>query len=225
MRILITRPEPAASRTAAKLATLGHEALVVPLMTARPLDWTPPTEVADAIAFTSALALEHGGPELQAFHHLPAYAVGEATAAAARAAGFRDVRAGSADAAVLFATAAGDGIRTLLHLAGRDRIATAPAGLIVIVRELYAVDPVDAVPPAADIALVYSARAAAQLATIVGAAKSGLSVAALSPAVAAALGSGWHRVMVAATPDEEALFAAAFAWGFAAGGPTCEKPG
>ena len=217
MRVLVTRPEPAASRTAARLAALGHQALVVPLMSARPLDWTPPVEAPDAIAFTSAQALEHGGPALGAYRDLPVYAVGDATAAAARAAGFHDIRTGPGDAAVLFAAAAGDGIRSLLHLAGRDRTAAAPPDLTITVRELYAVDPVDAPLPAADLVLVYSTRAATQLVRVAGPARSGLAVAALSPGVAAALGPGWRTIMVALTPDEDALFAAS--------GLTCEKPG
>src|SRR3546814_7933926 len=51
----------------------------------------------DAIMLTSANALLHGGPQLDRFKHLPAFAVGEATGEAAREAGFTVAAAGRSD--------------------------------------------------------------------------------------------------------------------------------
>lgn len=207
MRVLVTRPEPAASRTAARLRALGHDAVVAPLLLPHALAWAQPPGDWQAVAFTSALGAAFGGPGLAALTHLPAYAVGAATADAARAAGFGNVRAGDGDAAALFARAAADGITRLLHLAGADRTpATSPAALAVTVVETYAADLAAALPAADwDLALVYSPRTARQFAALADR-RSG--VGALSPAVAAALGPGWPRLAVATLPSEDALFAA-----------------
>ena len=72
----------------------------------------------DALLLTSANALRHGGTGLEQLQSLPAYAVGNATAAAAREAGFEI--AGEGDGGV-------EGLRSippevrLLHLCGEHR--------------------------------------------------------------------------------------------------------
>jgi len=218
MRVLVTRPEPAASRTAARLRELGHEAIVAPLLIPRPLDWAVPPGKWQAVAFTSASAAALAG-DLSALALLPAYAVGEATAAAARDAGFTQVRSARGDASAVFALAAADGIARLLHLAGQDRsAATVPPGLTVGVVTVYVAELAGRLDvPQFDLALLYSARTAAQFDTLFAGDRSGIVVAALSPAVAAAASPGWGRVAVAAEPTEAALFAAA--------GLTCDNLG
>lgn len=89
--ILLTRPEPAASRSARRFAALGHEVVVAPLMEAVPLtpDGLPAPGPGKALALTSARAVEAitGTPALardwRDLAHLPVYAVGESTADAA----------------------------------------------------------------------------------------------------------------------------------------------
>ncbi len=219
MRVLVTRPEPAASRTAARLRTLGHEVVVAPLLIPRALAWGVPEGGWQAVAFTSASAPALAGPGLAMLSHLPAYAVGEATAEAVRLAGFGDVRAARGDASAVFALAAADGVRLLLHLAGADRRAAAvPAGLTVGVAAVYAADLADTLPEAEfDLVLLYSTRTAARFAELFAGGRSNIILAALSANVAAAAGHGWARIIVAAEPTEASLFAGA--------GLTCDSPG
>ena len=213
MRILVTRPEPGGAATAARLRALGHDALLTPLLAFEALPWTPPETPPQAVMVTSAAAVRLAGPAAAAFHALPVYAVGAATAAAARTAGFADVRGGEAGVQALVETMAGDGVTSALHLAGEDRTpVTLPAGLALTVVTVYraALQPLAALPPV-DWVLLYSARTAAHFAAEagrLGAARGELAVAAISPAVLAAAGPGWGRAVAAATPDEDALLAA-----------------
>ena len=81
--LLVLRPEPGASATAARIAARGVDAVVSPLFEVRPLPWeAPPPEDFDALLLTSAQAARHGGTALGQYHSLPLYAVGAATAAA-----------------------------------------------------------------------------------------------------------------------------------------------
>lgn len=218
MRVLVTRPEPAASATAARLAGLGHEAVAVPLLRIRALDWAWPEPAPAALAVTSANAFAALGP----LPEIPLFAVGATTAAAARAHGVPDVRVGPGDAARLWLMVAEAGFDRVLHLAGEARAGAAiPAELRVEVREVYAAELADALPAAVtaalrngavDRALLYSARTAACFARLCDAAalpRRGIVIAALSPAVLTAAGDGWAAGFAAAVPDEAALFAAA----------------
>ena len=104
MRLLVTRPQPDAARTATRLEALGHEVLVAPLLKTELLPLARRADPA-AIAVTSrngvrALA---AWPESSAWRKRPLFAVGEATAAAAREAGFSDVRSADGDGAALAA--------------------------------------------------------------------------------------------------------------------------
>ncbi len=119
MRVLVTRPEPEATRTAALLAGRGHQARTAPLATVELLnvDLPAPASV-DVVLLTSANAV----PALHRFRHLPVYTVGDATATAARAAGARSVISADGDWVRLAAVLAGPsgpppGSR-LLHLSG-----------------------------------------------------------------------------------------------------------
>ena len=90
-RILVTRPQPDAERTAAGFAALGLEPILAPMLTARytGAELPDPSGFA-ALAFTSANAVRAlaSHPQGEAFSHLPVYAVGDHTAAEASAAGF-----------------------------------------------------------------------------------------------------------------------------------------
>ena len=144
MRVLVTRPQPDAGRTAAALAERGHAAVLAPVTEIRRTGAALPGGRFDAIAATSHHAF--AGPE-GLDRHLPVFAVGARTAAAARAAGFRDVRVGRGDAAGL-----ADLLRLtlprparLLYLAGRDRKplleeAVSRAGYGISVAEVYGAD-------------------------------------------------------------------------------------
>lgn len=123
MRVLVTRPLEDAERTAQALVAKGHVPLVAPLFYIRKLE-TPFPDTADAVFATSANAIRLADPAmLRSLHAVTLYAVGAATADAARKAGFSTVHAGDGDSRNLAAL-----IRSqmparsrLLQLAGRPR--------------------------------------------------------------------------------------------------------
>ena len=208
-RLLVVRPEPGNSRTVAAALAFGWAAEAMPLFVATPLAWTPPDPAGfEALVLTSGNAVRHGGDGLAALRSLPVLAVGEATAAAARAAGFIVALTGDADADALVSAARYDR-RRLLHLGGRER--TVLAGVSAM--SVYASE---ALPLPADAAarlrgatvLLHSARAARAVAAIT-ADRAATDIAAISPAVLAAAGEGWRAAVVAAVPTDAALLAAA----------------
>ena len=213
MKILVTRPLPGGETSAARLRALGCAVVTMPLLAVEAIDWDMPAAPPDAIMLTSAAAARMAGAPAAALHGCTAWAVGDATAAAARAAGFTDVRDGGGSVQALVDRAAAAGIGEILHLAGADRTTfTVPTGLTIIIRTVYrarllplagAVD--------ADWVLLYSSRTAAHFAAEcdrLGHDRAGIAIAAISPAVLAAAGPGWAWTTVAATPDEDALLAA-----------------
>jgi len=200
--IIILRPEPGASETAARAEALGLRAAVAPLFVVAPLEWQPPEPTDfDAVLLTSANAARHGGEGLGPYLHLPCYAVGDATAAAAGAAGFTEVYVGPSDGAAALADIHGDQV---LHLCGRDHIALEREGLVRCV--VYASEPVAELPPVAPgaLALLHSPRAAALFANLVED-KSRIRIAAISAAAAEAAGEGWRSKHVAEAPRDAAL--------------------
>jgi len=124
MRILVTRPEPDASREADRLAALGHQAVVAPLLLIETIAEVPLLlDGAQAVLATSrnalrALAAHRGLAEAL---RLPLFAVGETTAREAQALGFADVTAGPGTGAAL-AKLIGEELQPdqgpLVHLAG-----------------------------------------------------------------------------------------------------------
>lgn len=212
MRVLVTRPDPAGERTAALLRAVGHEPVPMPLSVIEACDWTLPADLPDAVMLTSARAAAAGAAAAQLHRH-PAFTVGLATAAAARAAGFVDVRPGAGNVQALVDAAAAAGITHLLHLAGEDRTPfVPPPGLAITVVPVYRARLLPLVPhPEVDRVLLFSARVAVHFAAEcdrLGHPRQGISIAALSPAVAAAAGAGWRAMAVAAEPTEAALLAA-----------------
>ena len=209
--VLILRPEPGASESAARARALGLAPVVAPLFEVRPVAWAPPEGAAEALLLTSANAARHGGPQLASLRHLPCYAVGEATAAAARAAGSEDVRTGPGDGAAAVAMMAGDGVRRALHLCGRDHLPLRHDGVAIERRIVYEAVAADRLPAAAVDALVsgalvllHSPRAASTFAGLV-AERSGVRIAAISAAAAEAAGDGWAEVAVAPEPRDQPL--------------------
>jgi uroporphyrinogen-III synthase len=91
-RVLVTRPEPGATRTVERLTKLGYEAIKLPLSETSALDPKPPVSKPDIVIATSAQAFLHLPKEMTPLlGELPTYLVGTATATAAREAGFRNV--------------------------------------------------------------------------------------------------------------------------------------
>lgn len=210
-QIVILRPEPGASATAAKARILGLEPIIAPLFMVEALDWdAPPATDYDAVMMTSANAARLGGGQLAHYHRLPLFAVGSATAHAARAAGFSDVRSGTTDAPALVAEIAQTNIRRVLHLVGADHTPVTHTAVTISRRIVYAANPFEPAPqiPANTPILVHSARAGARLAACVAPTqKRRHIVIAISAAAAHGLGTGWNDVQIAAHPNDDALLA------------------
>lgn len=207
MRLLLTRP--AAEATAVKLRARGHEVLFLPLMAFEPVPWQPAAAAPDAIMLTSPQAARATAPAWQ----VPVYAVGEATAIAARDAGFGNVCNGGGTVQVLVDRAAADGVTHLLHLAGADRTPyRTPAGLTIETVIVYRARLLPLLSlPQVDLVLLYSARTAAHFAfetDRLAVPRAKVSLAVLSESIGLAAGTGWHHVITAAAPNEAALLAA-----------------
>lgn len=232
MQVLVTRPQPEAARTAARLTALGHDVVLAPLLITAAVDWELPEVLPEAVAFTSAAAVRLAGPQLATLRHLPVFVVGAATAQAARDAGFAvpgqialaskhadPVNATPGTAAALLERIGGSGLGRVLYLAGRDRAARdLPPNVdlhVVYAATLaaaLAAPAVSALAGTSTLTLLYSARTAGHFAALVDAARLDrrrLAIAALSPQVLAAAGPGWASGIAAPVPTETALLAAA----------------
>ena len=135
-RILVTRPQPGASRTAAALQDAGFEPLILPVTEIVPVKPSPAAlnsaASASIIAVTSANALRHA-PEtlLDTLRDKPLFAVGDATAAMAQECGFNHVASAGGDAealAALIISNARQGDR-IIYLCGRSRTGGLEDGL------------------------------------------------------------------------------------------------
>lgn len=100
LRLWVTRARPGAEATAERLTALGHHPLVSPLLAVRRLKPRIDLTGAGAIAFTSRNGVS-AFAALRAERDLPVFTVGDATAEAAREAGFRHVRSASGDVTAL----------------------------------------------------------------------------------------------------------------------------
>lgn len=211
--IAVLRPEPGNRVTAAAIEARGRRAIRLPLFAVAPVAWHPPAPGDfDALVVTSANAVRHGGAGLAALLELPVYAVGEATAQAARTAGFDVVATGSAGAAALLETARAQGVARAIHLAGQARTIE-PGGIVAEVHTVYASTALavadDAVRRIAGaVVLVQSARAGRRLAELVdslGIDRAQIAIVAISAAAAAAAGDGWGTIAIPPAPDSAQL--------------------
>jgi uroporphyrinogen-III synthase len=100
-RIWITRAQPGADATAERVRAMGHEAVIAPLLAVRNLEGVQ-VDLAGvaALAFTSANGVR-AFSEKTGDRSLKVFAVGAATAMAARQAGFRSVLSADGDVEAL----------------------------------------------------------------------------------------------------------------------------
>jgi uroporphyrinogen-III synthase len=149
-RILITRPEPGASRTAERLREAGFEAVSLPLTRIERLAFDFPDVQFDGIVVTSAQAL--GEADYSWLLDVPLIAVGETTAVAARTAGFRHVAAasGSAESVAALAASALKKGGSVLYLCGQVRRPELEALLIDAMFSVAAVATYNAAPVSYD---------------------------------------------------------------------------
>jgi uroporphyrinogen-III synthase len=226
-RVLVTRPQPGAERTAARLREAGFEPVVMPLSEIGPLTPAQLTGEFDAVAASSANAVRHAPAQLIArLATRPFFAVGDETAAIARQAGFTDIHssAGAAVDLVGDLTAAIEPGGRIAYLCGHVRLDAVEAmladrGIDVVAVETY--DTFARTPAPAELAalesgpifaaLVYSAKAAEALAGLVrarrGTAFPHSAFITISRRVAERLAdSAAGGVFAAASPDEDAMF-------------------
>ena len=230
VRVLVTRPEPGASRTARRLEVLGFQPVLLPLTETRalPVEATIGAD-AVAVAVTSANAVRHAPRALIAsLAELPCHAVGKRTAEACRAAGFLAVTEGPGDAEALADLIAG-GVagKAIVYLCGLVRFQAfeqrlTAAGVDVQPIETYdttGMDYSDADVVArlsgrpVEAALLYSAKASAALVSLI--ARPALrqlfektQFLTLSARVAGPLeGIAGQAIGIASQPEEDALLA------------------
>lgn len=224
--VLVTRAEPGASLTCQRLAALGYHAVNAATARIAATDGAPDWTVEGGVIVTSP----NGAGQLTrlgAPKSLKVFAVGAASAAAVRAAGYDDLVTGSGDAAGLLEIilSAPDPGR-LVHVRGRDQAFDLSGTLTEMGRDAhshiaYEARPVEALPGAAlsalgagAVVLIHSPLGAERLMALVEAAGhlSALGAAhilAISDAAASPLRhSGAGRVTVAQRPDEAALLEA-----------------
>lgn len=224
-RVLVTRAAPEAWATARRLAAEGFEPVVAPMLEIVYLAYPDlALDDAQALLFTSVNGVRAFAAASDR-RDLRVLCVGEATAQAARKAGFKDALSADGDSTALetLAKAALDPRKgAVMHASGAEVAGDLTAGLAragftarraVVYRALAA----DALPAGAmdrlGAALFHSPRGASVFADLVhdaGAAESvrGADALCLSAAVAAAAEAlPWRTIRVAQTPREDALLA------------------
>ena len=225
--ILITRPEPGASDTAARVSAMGLRPIVAPLLEIRLMSIGVPSERIAAVVLASGNAVD----ALSAFARcVPVLTVGDATARRAGHAGFTNVASADGDAGALAALIRArikpsDG--PLLLAAGqRQSLALAAdlraSGYRVVRRVAYAAVPVPRLPDAATAALLdhtvrtvllFSAETARHFLRLIR--RAGLlstladrEAITIGPQAAMALKQvPWARIRIAAKPTQDDMLA------------------
>lgn len=227
--VLVTRPEPGATRTAQRLADLGFQPLVLPLSAIKPLPISQVSGHYDAVAFTSANALRHVPEEfLATLYDLPCFAVGSSTAQIARAKGFKQVLSGNGDGLSLaeqINNSTSENAR-ILYLTGRVRAPQFEDILGQSGRRVIAIPVYDTIlnhyetdylaqlfeSSPVDICLLYSKRGALALLAVIGKANAhhlfeNAQFLCLSDNIAHIVSDqGFRHVHVARVQDEAGLF-------------------
>lgn len=213
--LVIIRPEPGNAASTSTARALGLDAHGCPLFEVVSRSWEAvPPDRYDALLVGSANVFRHGGRGLTALRGLPVYAVGDATAAAAREAGFGVAVTGAGAMQALLGQL-GDGHRRMLRLTGQERVTLAlPKDTTMDERVVYASQPcalpaeLEALLREPAIVALHSAEAAQHLTAECvrrGIRRAPIRLAALSPRIGAAAGDGWGEVAAAAMPEDKAL--------------------
>lgn len=223
LRVAITRALPDAERTAERLRELGAEAILAPLLNIIPCAYDTNVEAAQALLFTSANGVR-AFPDARRLHAKPVLTVGDATAEAAQAAGFTNVRSADGDMSALVELAKANlapNAGKLIHIGGEhiagDLVGDLNAAEFSVERRIaYAAREAQSAPPALlqplDIVLFHSARAADTFVRLGAPNAARLTAACLSQTVADAAGKAhWARIVVSPAPREDALLPAALA--------------
>ncbi|HEX5236955.1 MAG TPA: uroporphyrinogen-III synthase [Sphingomicrobium sp.] len=215
--VLVLRPEPGASVTVDRAHELGLDAFAVPLFEIEPVAWNPPDPAQfDGVLLTSANSVRHAGEQIKALNALPVYAVGAATADAARDAGFEIALAGEGGVDRLL-NLVPPGLR-LLHLCGEYRRMPANPSHTITPLVVQAARPIEApdLSAASDVVtMIHSPRAGTRFAELISERET-ILIAAISDEAARAVGGGWAHVEVATYLNDYGLLALA--------ARLCDKP-
>jgi uroporphyrinogen-III synthase len=225
LTVLVTRPEPGGSATAAVLRTAGHIPVLAPCLDIEAVPVTLPSGC-DAIVVASAQALP-GLPD--AWRAIPLFAVGDATAARARAMGFITVESAAGTArelAALVTRTLKPGASIILPCGETHSLdlaaALRDAGFRVSRRVVYRSRPADHLTSAASAALaagavdrvmIFSPATARNFARLIDHADLAASLRraiaiVISPAAAAPLARlPFHAVRAAISPDQDHMLA------------------
>lgn len=225
MHVLVTRPLEDGEEIAARLAELGHRALLAPLLAPHFVEGPEPDfRDVQAILITSANGIR-ALVRRAARRDLPIFAVGPQTTQEALQAGFTDVRNADGDARKLAEATArwttpGKGV--LLHVCGEEAPGTLAdtltgSGFTVRRAVLYRVDAATALPPEAqqalrdgtlDAAQFFSPRSARIFCELAASLPTRKLIAfCISPVTAQALTLPFREVRVAPAPNQTALLA------------------
>jgi uroporphyrinogen-III synthase len=236
MAVLVTRPHPDDEATAAGLRARGFEVLLAPMLRFEPVAFDDGEDMRyGAVIVTSANALRGIERQLKGnkLLKLPLFAVGEHTASAARGIGFETVVSAKGDATSLrdlvLASVKAKALKKaspLLYLAGADLARDLAGelgerGFTVVTQTTYRMVPLSGLPRetcdafaanGVEAVLHYSrrsARAFLESVRVAGVEISALAIPqyCISAAVASIVrDAGATQVMVAASPNENALF-------------------
>jgi len=223
--VWITRAEPGASATAARVDQLGFDPIVAPLLSFRGLDAEVRIGEGEALAFTSINGVERTAA-LTSERSAPVFAVGDATAQAARAAGFDHVASAGGDVEALAALIIAAAPHGVLHPSARQTAgdlvgALTRAGIRARKIATYETQTATHLPNAVAEALackrlaavlIHSPKAGEAAAASFGSrgrpSPSAIAVYGLSPACVAPFHRlGFARVLAAGAPTEAALMA------------------
>lgn len=225
MHVLVTRPLEDGEEIAARLAEMGHTALLAPLL-------SPQFEAGPEPDFTGVQALlassANGIRALvrrTARRDIPVFAVGPQTTQEAAAAGFTDIKNADGDAQALAEATARwtvPGKGALLHVCGAQAPGTLAEmlslrGFNVRRAVLYRVDAARELPPEArealaagrvDAALFFSPRSARIFCELAqNLSTQSVTALCISPVTAQALTCAFKAVRIADKPNQQALLA------------------
>lgn len=212
--LLAIRPEPGLSATVTLGHDLGFSIVGYPLFEVRARQWRcPDPGGVDALLIGSANAIRHGGDALGRLRGKPVHAVGEATARAAREAGFAVAGVGGGGLQKVLDSIAAPA--RLLRIAGAEHVPLyVPEGITIQMVIGYETVPLPLDPAILQeagerpLVLLHSASAASHFAgecDRVGIARARLALAALGPRIASAAGGGWRAIHVAPRPSDREM--------------------
>lgn len=213
-RIIAIRPEPGLSSTLKAGREFGLDIVGAPLFDIRSVDWSCPDRASfDAILIGSANAMLQGGDQLASLTDKPVHAVGQATANAARAAGYTVATTGSGGLQGVLDTISAP--TRLLRIAAAEHVPlTPPQGISIDTVIAYEAVPLPLPARIADaldepaIVLLHSAAAARHFVSQCkrfGLDTSHISLAALGPRIVDDLPGNWRSIHISPHPRERDL--------------------